>query len=174
MSVIRHVMRLAATLPIAFLSRRAGFKAIALQCAMMTFDSFPMTRKTAPLICTLSLVLSAALYHTYGGIPHNQEDNDMFALLFVLFFNSHKFTPEKSTQTQRPKDIVLRCVENSLLSLINYLYAIIFTGESLTSGLKPGACCFVFLWPWVVTASIALHRSCWRQLYDASVRQLND
>ncbi|KAI3342542.1 hypothetical protein F4824DRAFT_446624 [Ustulina deusta] len=169
MSFIRHVMCLAASLPIAFLSKSPVFKAIALLCAMTTFYSFPMTPKTAQVICTLSFVLSTTLYYINGGIPQNQEDNEIFALLFILSFSSQKLTPEESMQTQRPKDIFLRCVEKSLLSLVNYFYTIIVTGNSLTSGLKPGACFFVFLWPWVVTPSIALYQSWWRQRDDASV-----
>ncbi|KAI1274292.1 hypothetical protein F5Y07DRAFT_220441 [Xylaria sp. FL0933] len=168
-SFICHVTCLAASLPIAFLSKSPVFKAIALLCAMTTFYSFPMTRKTAQVICTLSLVLSTTLCYMNGGIPQNREDNGIFALLFVLSFSSQKLTPEESMQTQRPKDIFLSCVEKSLLSLVNYFYTIIVTGNSLTSGLKPGACFFVFLWPWVVTPSIALYQSWWKQRGDASV-----
>ncbi|KAI1758203.1 hypothetical protein F4782DRAFT_17518 [Xylaria castorea] len=164
MSFIRHVMCLAASLPIAFLSKSPVFKAIALLCAITTFYSFPITPKTAQVICTLSFVLSTTLYYINGGIPQNQEDNEIFALLFIL-----SFTPEESMQTQRPKDIFLRCVKKSLLSLINYFYTIIVTSNSLTSGLKPEACFFVLFWPWVVTPSIALYQSWWRQRDDASV-----
>ncbi|KAI0448712.1 hypothetical protein F5B21DRAFT_518744 [Xylaria acuta] len=151
MSFIRHVMGLAASLPIAFLSKSPVFKEIALLCALTTF------------------VLSTTLYYINGGIPQNQEDNEIFALLFILSFSSQKLTPEESMQTQRPNDIFLRCVEKSLLSLVNYFFTIIVTGNSLTSWLKPGACVFVFLWPWVVTPSIALYQSWWRQRDDASV-----
>ncbi|KAI1369664.1 hypothetical protein F5Y08DRAFT_334590 [Xylaria arbuscula] len=149
MSFIRHVMCLAASLPIAFLSKPSVFKAIALLCAMTTFDSFPMTPKTAQVTCTLSFVLSTMLYYINGGIPQNQEDKDIFAVLFILSFSSQKLTPEESTQTKRPKDIFLLCIEKSLLSLVNYFYAIIITGNSLASGLKPEACAFAFLWPWL-------------------------
>ncbi|KAI0102802.1 hypothetical protein GGR51DRAFT_279876 [Nemania sp. FL0031] len=169
MSSIRHVMCLAASLPIAFLSKSPVFKAIALLCAMTTFYSCPMTPKTAQVICTLSFVLSTSLYYINGGITQNEEDNEIFALLLILSFSSQNLTPEESTQTQRPKDIFLSCVEKSLLSLVNYFYTIIVTGNSLTSGLKPGGCFFVFLWPWVVTPSIALYQSWWRQRDDASV-----
>ncbi|KAI1734552.1 hypothetical protein F4680DRAFT_470799 [Xylaria scruposa] len=169
MSFRRHVMCLAASLPIAFLSKSPVSKAIALLCAMTTFYSFPMTPRTAQVICTLSFVLSTTLYYINGGIPQNQEDNDIFALLFILSFGSQKLTPEEKMQTQRPKDIFLCCVEQSLLSLVNYFYTIIVTGNSLTSGLVPGACLFVFLWPWVVTPSIALYQSWWRRRDDASV-----
>ncbi|KAI1202633.1 hypothetical protein F5X97DRAFT_215848 [Nemania serpens] len=169
MSFIRHVMCLAASLPIAFFSKSPVFKATTLLYAMTTFYSFPMPPKTAQVFYTLSFALSATLYYMNGGIPQNQEDNEIFALLFILSFSSQKLTPEASMQTQRPKDIFLRCVEKSLLSLVNYFYTIIVTGNSLTSGLKPGACFFVFLWPWVVTPSIALYQSWWRQRDDASV-----
>ncbi|KAI0436804.1 hypothetical protein F4803DRAFT_566544 [Xylaria telfairii] len=169
MSFIRHVMCLAASLPIAFLKKSPVFKAIALLCAMTTFHSFPMTSKPAQVICTLSFVLSTTLYYINGGIPQNQEDNEIFPLLFILSFGSRKLTPEERMQTQHPQDIFLRCVEKSLLSLVNYFYTIIVTGNSLASGLKPGACFFVLLWPWIVTPSRALYQSWWRQRYDASV-----
>ena len=78
MSFIRHVMCLAASLPIAFLSKSLVFKATALLCAMTTFYSFPMTPKTAQVICTISFLLSTTLYYINGGIPQNQEDNEIF------------------------------------------------------------------------------------------------
>lgn len=78
MSFIRHVMCLAASLPIAFLSKSPVFKAIALLCAMTAFYSFPMTLKTAQVVYTLSFVLNTTLYYINGGIPQNQEDNEIF------------------------------------------------------------------------------------------------
>ncbi|KAJ8130135.1 hypothetical protein O1611_g3496 [Lasiodiplodia mahajangana] len=97
MSFIRHVMFLVASLPIAFLSKSPVFKAIALLCATTTFYSFPMTPKTAQVICTLSFVLSTTLYYINGGIPKNQEDNEIFVDLAVYvtsrLFSGNAFEP---------------------------------------------------------------------------------
>ncbi|KAK5625768.1 hypothetical protein RRF57_001484 [Xylaria bambusicola] len=142
MSFIRHVMCLAASLPIAFLSKSPVFKAIALLCTMTTFYSFPMTPKKAQVICTLSFVLSTMLYYINGGIPQNQEDSDIFEI------DSRREHADATSERHFPS---FRREEST--------FTIIVTGNSLTSGLKPGACFFVFLWPWIVTPSIALYQS---------------
>lgn len=53
-------------------------------------------------------------------------------------------SPEESIQTPLLKDIFVCCVEKSLLSLVDYLYAILVTGNSLTSSIKPNICFFLF------------------------------
>ncbi|KAI1812614.1 hypothetical protein GGS20DRAFT_587322 [Poronia punctata] len=160
---IRHVMCLAATLPIAFLSKSVYFKTLTLHGAMIVFYGFPMTPKTAQVICALSLVLSTTLYCIKGGIPQNLEgEMEILHPLLILYFRRLEATPEESIHTQLPKDIVVRCVEESLLSLLDCFYAFNLTGNALTLALKPGACLFALLWPWVLTPSMALYESWWR------------
>ncbi|KAI0202952.1 hypothetical protein F4808DRAFT_62577 [Astrocystis sublimbata] len=169
--ILRHIMSLAASLPIAFLPSKLPIsKATALLCAMSTFYSLPMTPRTAGarVICTLSLVLSITLYYINGGIPQNQEDDETIAVLFILYFNRQQTSYERLQTPECPKEIFHLWVENILLSLINYFYAIIVTGNPPTSGPKPGARLFIFLWPWVITPAIVFYQSWWRQRYDAS------
>ncbi|KAI0025942.1 hypothetical protein F4780DRAFT_237718 [Xylariomycetidae sp. FL0641] len=90
--------------------------------------------------------------------------------LFALSLNNLVSTDGKNRKTPSTKDIFLRqvCLKKSLLSLMECFSAIFITGNSLISGLRPGVCCFVFLWPWLVTPCMALYQDyCWRTLHTS-------